>query len=294
MDRHATDRSGNGPPGERRLRRAMPLAMAAMVVLVAGGAVFGSMALLAAGWLMATRAATLAIARLGWRAVRRDAGDLRLGGDSSRITDLGFYSAAIVLGVVALALAWESLLHLFEPAALQPMPAIAAAGLGCGLACTAGAVLAGWRPWWRRAAGTAGTAGPPELRLLPPRAILPAPLVMLALAVVEATGHAFIDPALGLGGAALVAAWAVGKLRRAGAGLLDLAPDPRLAALIRGRIETGGDRIADLRLWRLGPGHAAAMLSVISHHPQPPDLYRRRLEGLPGLAHVTIEVQRCH
>ena len=85
----------------------------------------------------------------------------------------------------------------------------------------------------------------------------------------------------------------VNGLDASGAVLLDTVPDPGLAESIRGRLETGGDRIADLHLWRVGPGHAAAIVSLVSDRPLPPAQYKARLGGLAGLSHVTVEVNRC-
>ena len=58
-------------------------------------------------------------------------------------------------------------------------------------------------------------------------------------------------------------------------------------------IETKGDRVTDLHLWQVGPGHRAAVISVVSDHPLPPSTYKRRLGGLRGLSHVTVEVETC-
>jgi len=62
---------------------------------------------------------------------------------------------------------------------------------------------------------------------------------------------------------------------------------------VRGRLEVGGDRVADLHLWQLGPGHAGVIASVVTEHPQPPENYKSRLTGIGGLSHVTIEVHPC-
>ena len=70
-------------------------------------------------------------------------------------------------------------------------------------------------------------------------------------------------------------------------------PDPALAQRIRERIETGGDRLTDLHLWQVGPGHAAVIVSVVSDAPQAPSAYKQRLEGLAGFSHVTVEVNQC-
>ena len=82
-------------------------------------------------------------------------------------------------------------------------------------------------------------------------------------------------------------------MRSAGAILLDACPDPGLARKIAARIEQKGDRISDLHLWRVGPGHLAAIVSLVSDDPRSPRQYKRRLAGLPGLSHVTVEVERC-
>jgi Co/Zn/Cd efflux system component len=72
-----------------------------------------------------------------------------------------------------------------------------------------------------------------------------------------------------------------------------MRPDAPLMATMRERLEIHGDRLADLHLWRVGPGHYAAVVSIVTDEPHPPSVYKGRLEGLAGLSHVTIEVQAC-
>src|SRR5678816_1210718 len=86
----------------------------------------------------------------------------------------------------------------------------------------------------------------------------------------------------------VIANWSLRLLRNAGAVLLDTVVDPQLAARIRARLEVGGDRIADLHLWRVGPGHAALIASIVSDEPQSPESYKARLADLEGLSHITI------
>ncbi len=102
-----------------------------------------------------------------------------------------------------------------------------------------------------------------------------------------------MDPVVGLIGMIVILSWGLSLVRSAGGVLLDTVPDPAMAQRIRERIETDGDRLADLHLWQLGPGHAAVIASVVSDSPQPPSVYKQRLEGLAGLSHVTIEVNQC-
>ena len=82
-------------------------------------------------------------------------------------------------------------------------------------------------------------------------------------------------------------------MRSAGTVLLDMVPDRYLAGLIRKRLEVGDDRVSDLHLWRLGPGHVGVIAAVVSDEPRAPSAYKTRLEGIEGLSHVTIEVHAC-
>ena len=106
-------------------------------------------------------------------------------------------------------------------------------------------------------------------------------------------GWTWMDPVVGIVGALVIANWSLGLLQSSGAVLLDALPNRSLARGIRERIEIGSDRCADLHLWRLGPGHAGVVVSVVSDDPQAPSAYKARLADLPGLSHVTVEVHRC-
>jgi len=98
---------------------------------------------------------------------------------------------------------------------------------------------------------------------------------------------------MGIVGAVVIAHWSLGLVRSSGAVLLDTVPNARLAGDIRERLEIGDDRVADLHLWRLGPGHVGVIASVASDAPQSPEAYKARLAGIPGdLSHVTVEGNR--
>jgi Co/Zn/Cd efflux system component len=108
-----------------------------------------------------------------------------------------------------------------------------------------------------------------------------------------ASGWAWADPAVGIVGSLVIASWAFGLIRDAGAVLLDVSFDRKLQSTIRARLEAGEDRVTDLHLWQVGPGHCAALISLVSHEPLPPAAYKARLRDLKGLSHVTVEVERC-
>ena len=117
-------------------------------------------------------------------------------------------------------------------------------------------------------------------------------LVIVGLLLARAFGWLWMDPLAGLIGALVIASWSIGLLRDTGAILLDRMPDPALAATIRATIESDGDRVADLHLWRLGPGHLGAIISVATSEQREAAHYRKRLSRFSGLSHVTVEVHR--
>jgi Co/Zn/Cd efflux system component len=99
-----------------------------------------------------------------------------------------------------------------------------------------------------------------------------------------------MDPLAGVAGALVIASWSYALIRDTGAVLLDMNPDWRTTSQIRRIVEGDGDRVADLHLWRLGPGHLGAILAVATRQGRGPDYYRARLAGVRGLSHLTIEV----
>lgn len=118
-------------------------------------------------------------------------------------------------------------------------------------------------------------------------------LAIIGLLAAQFFNWVWIDPAVGLIGSVVIAVWAVGLMRSSGAVLLDLTPPSTLAERVRTRLEVGGDRVSDLHLWRVGPGHMAVVAAVVSDQPQHPGVYKARLNGLAGISHITVEVNRC-
>jgi cation diffusion facilitator family transporter len=118
-------------------------------------------------------------------------------------------------------------------------------------------------------------------------------LVIFGLIAGRQFGWLWMDPLMGLVATAVILSWSWSLVCSAGAVLLDVCPDPALSRKIAARLEQGSDRVSDLHLWRLGPGHLAAVISLVTHNPRAPDQYKRRLSGLTSLSHVTIEVVTC-
>ena len=117
-------------------------------------------------------------------------------------------------------------------------------------------------------------------------------LVIVGLLLARAFGWLWMDPMAGIVGACVIASWSYGLIRDTGAILLDMNPDEGMAGKLRAEVETDGDVLADLHLWRLGPGHLGAIISVITSKARDADFYRRRLARFKSLSHLTIEVAR--
>ncbi len=117
-------------------------------------------------------------------------------------------------------------------------------------------------------------------------------LVIAGLLLARAAGWLWMDPAAGLIGAGVIASWAYGLVRDTGAVLLDMRPDRHTAEGVRAAIEADGDRLTDFHLWRLGPGHLGAIVSVETASGRDAGFYRERLAQFPSLSHLTIEVER--
>jgi cation diffusion facilitator family transporter len=118
-------------------------------------------------------------------------------------------------------------------------------------------------------------------------------LAITGLVLARTFGWLWMDPLAGIVGAMVIANWSYGLLRDTGGILLDMSPDPALAERLRTTIESDGDRLVDLHLWRLGPGHLGAVVSVVTGKPREAAFYRASLSRFKALSHVTIEVTRA-
>jgi cation diffusion facilitator family transporter len=289
---------------ERRTWAVVALTAATMLAEIVGGSMLGSMALVADGWHMATHAGALAMAALAYRFARRHADDARFGFGTGKFGDLAGYSSAMVLAVIALVVGYESVARLVSPVSIGFDQAIAIATVGLAVNLASAWLLHEGPAHGDPAAGHDSHRTHAHhhqhhdhnLRAAYAHVLADALTSVLAIAALltgRFFGWVWMDPAMGLVGSIIIAHWAFGLLRASGAVLLDTVPDERLVAQLRDRLEQGTDRVADLHLWRLGPGHLGVVAAVVSDTPRSPDAYKARLAGVAGLSHVTIEVHGC-
>lgn len=296
---------------ERRTWIVIAITATMMVVEIAAGSLYGSMALTADGWHMSTHAAAMLIAALAYRIARKNARNPRFTFGTGKLGDLAGFASAVVLALIALLIGWESLMRFYSPIAIDFAQAIAVAviGLGVNLLCA----------WLLRDDHAHGHghhhahnhghghghghdehhgsqhAGDNNLRAAYLHVLadaLTSVLAIVALVLGRLYGLNWMDPAMGIVGGIVIARWSWGLIRDAGGVLLDYVPaDEDLPAEIRDAIEVEGDAIIDLHVWRLGPGHHGAIVSLRTPNPRPVEFYKAKLADIHDLSHVTVEVQ---
>jgi cation diffusion facilitator family transporter len=325
MQRWTHDHVFLGRDHDRNARRTwmvVGLTAAMMLVEIAAGLAFGSMALLADGVHMMTHAGALTIAAAAYAYARRHARDPSFSFGTGKVGDLASFASAIVLGVVALLVAYESVMRLYSPTPILFDQAILVATVGLAVNVASAWILGSGGHQHdhghhhhhdhghshdhdhddhdhsdhahHNAHDSVGQDH--NLRAAYVHVLADAATSVLAITALLSgryLGLTWLDPLMGIAGAVLIGQWSVGLMRASGAVLTDAIPDPHVAESIRERLEVGDDRIADLHLWRVGPGHTAVVIAIVSDEPREPDHYKQRLRDLTGLSHVTVEVQRC-
>ena len=289
---------------ERRTWLVVALAGAMMVAEIVGGTMFGSMAVVADGWHMSTHAGALATAAFAYRFARRHARDPRFCFGTGKLGELAAFASAVILALIAGLIGYEAVLRLTAPIAIHFREAIplAVAGLLVNLASAwllfdddhhhaHGAAHGDDSHHHHQHHGHDSNIRAAYVHVLADA--LTSVLAIVALTCGFFFGWVWLDPLMALVGVAVILSWSFGLIRTSGAVLLDMIPDRHLAGTIREHLELNGDRVCDLHLWRLGPGHTGLIAAVVSDRPQAPSAYKARLAGIEGLSHVTIEVHRC-
>lgn len=296
----------NHERNERRTWVVIGLTATMMVTEITAGTIFGSMALVADGWHMSTHAGALLIAALAYAYARSNARNPRFTFGTGKLGDLAGFASAIVLALIALLIGWESLMRLYNPVAINFSQAIvvAAIGLGVNLLCAwllrdhhahAGHHHDHDHDHAHHHHGTQARGSDNNLRgayLHVLADALTSVLAIGALVLGGLYGWSWLDPAIGVVGALVIARWSWGLIRDTGAVLLDYVPAAeRLPEEIRRAIESDGDVVTDLHVWQLGPGHHGAIVSLRSGNPRRPGAYKAKLAHINELSHVTVEVE---
>ncbi len=282
--------SDNQMANERRTWLVIVLTATMMVLEITAGFIFGSMALLADGWHMASHASALGISAIAYYYARRHANDRRFSFGTGKIGELAGYSSALLLALIALLMAYESVTRFFSPVAIRFNAAIAVAVLGLIVNLVSALILK------EKHEGHDHDHHHEDHNLKAAYLHVLADALTSVLAIVALTtgrflGWVWMDPLMGIVGAIVIARWSYGLTRDTGSILLDMDVNTPLSENIRNQLEADGEnQIQDLHLWRLGPGHFAAIISLSSRIPRPPEYYKDQLEKIEELRHITVEV----
>lgn len=295
---------------QRRTEWVVGLTLVTMVLELLFGYWSGSMALLADGWHMGSHVAALGIAVFAYRYARRQSGNARFTFGTGKVGALGGYTSAVFLALVAVLMAWESVLRLWQPLPVAYDEALLVAIVG---------LLVNMASAWllrddhdghhhhhhdkhhdhglHHEHGHAG--GHQDHNLQGAFMHVMADLFTSLLAIIALVGGRnlgwfALDPLMGLVGAGVILFWAKGLLQASGRTLLDAEDHEEARRAIVAAIEARPDhRVVDLHIWRLGPASRGCIVSILSHHPEGTEVYKQQLEALPGMGHVTVEVNRC-
>ena len=301
----------------RRTWMVVVITFVMMVIEIIAGAIYGSMALLADGVHMATHAGALAVAALAYRYARRHQHDTRFAFGTGKVGDLTGFASALVLAVVAVLIAFESVERLLSPVTVAFNEAILVAAVGLVVNLVSAALLMHPHdegdgnedePGHERDHEhhtdhddhDAGHDHPTEAHHHADHNLLAAYVHVLADAVTSVLaiaallagrylGWVWLDAAMGLVGAAVILRWSSVLMRQTARVLLDSA-DPALLQRVKERLEREGACVSDLHIWRLGPGHSAVVATVVCPAGNKPEYFKKKLRELPTLSHVTVEV----
>ncbi len=285
-------------PGELRTFIVIGITATMMVVEIASGIIFGSMALLADGLHMASHTAALSINAIAYVYARRHANNREFSFGTGKVNALGGFSGAILLALFALLMAWESFGRILQPVDIVFNQAIVVAVLGLVVNAVSVLIL-----------GVHGHQHDAEhqhehthhhdhnlqsayLHVLADA--LTSVLAIIALLAAKYFDLIWMDPVMGIVGAILVARWSLGLLRTTSAVLLDKQGPKEIRDTIKSSIEQDADsEVVDLHLWANGPNIYVVVIAVVAHDPATPDEYKQRIPKNLGLTHISIEVHQC-
>ena len=279
-------------PGELRTFIVIALTTGMMAVEITAGIAYGSIALLADGLHMGSHAVALSVNALAYVYARWQALSGRFSFDADKVNTLGGYTGAILLALFALLMAWESCQRLLNPINIAFNQAIAIATFGLVVNGASVFILGDQHEHAHEPDHHHKHDHNLKAAYLHVVAdALTSLLAIVALLAGKYFGAPWMDPVVGLVGALFVARWSYALLKSTSAILLDMQESDGSVETISNLIEASGEhRVVDFHLWSIGSGLQAALVTVVSSAPQPPDYYRQLIGKQYAIAHLTIEV----
>ncbi|MTI64596.1 CDF family Co(II)/Ni(II) efflux transporter DmeF [Methylophaga sp.] len=279
--------------GEKRTRYVLLLTAVTMLVEIIAGLAFGSMALLADGWHMATHVAAFLITLFAYHYASKHSDNPDFAFGTGKVSVLGGFTSAVALGVVAVLMLLESVERLVNPHDIQLNAAIAVAFLGL----TVNVISALLLKDHHHSHSEHEHHHDHNLKAAYVHVLadaLTSVLAIVALIAAKLAGLTWLDPIMGVVGALIITAWAVGLIRETSPILLDGSIDEAYRQAIKQCIESDSDnRIADFHIWHISPHHYAAIITIVTARPQATAHYKALLSDFDRLSHITIEVHQC-
>jgi cation diffusion facilitator family transporter len=295
---HTHNFLGDQAQAEKRTKTVMALTAITMVMEIIAGTAFGSIALLADGWHMATHVAAFGIVVFAYQYARRHTHNPKYTFGTGKVSVLGGFASAVGLAVIALVMALESIARFFQPQTILFNEAISVAIVGLAVNLTS-AVLLQDHHHHHDSDQEHHHDDTPDHNLQAAYLhvmadALTSILAILALFAGKFWGWVWMDAVMGLVGAGVITKWAYGLVSDTSSILLDGASNKQTRLEITTALEAEGDTcVVDLHTWYVSQHHLAATVTLVTHDPQPPDHYKTLLDSIPSLAHVVVEVNRC-
>ena len=285
------------PQGERNTWKVISLTLVMMVIEIIAGLLFGSMALLADGFHMATHTFALGITAIAYYYSRKHSHDPRYSFGTGKIGVLGGYTSAIFLTLISFAMIFESSVRLFTPISIRFNEAIFVAIIGLVVNLVCAYLLHGNEIDHQHSDHEHNDHLDHNLRAAYLHVIadaLTSVLAIVALITGKYFGWVWMDPIMGIVGAIVILKWAYSLVNQTGKILLDYNVDKDLITKIKAILESDSDtRLTDIHAWKLGSQKYAAIVSIVTHYPKAPDYYKGLLKSLIDIVHLTVEVHTC-
>ncbi len=280
------------PHAERRTRYVLLLTIITMVAEIIAGTVFGSMALLADGWHMATHVVAFLITLFAYSYATKNKANAAFAFGTGKVSVLGGFASAIALGVVALMMILESVERLVNPHQIEFSAAILVAVIGLVVNLISALLLKD------NHSHTHTHHHDHNLKAAYMHVLADALTSILAIVALIGSmylGWLWLDAMMGIVGAAIISIWSLGLIRETSPVLLDGSIDEKYSQSIQDRIESDADnRIVDFHIWHVSANHFAAIISIVTSTPKATHHYKSLLTEFDRLSHITIEVNQCH
>ncbi len=279
--------------GERRTIQVLALTSITMVIEIVAGLAYGSMALLADGWHMSTHVAAFLITIFAYRYARKHANSPSFTFGTGKVSVLGGFASAIALAVVALVMCIESIQRFFVPQPIHFNEAIAVAVIGLLVNVACAFLLQGHHDHDHEHDHHQDH----NLKAAYMHVLADALTSLLAITALlsgKYFGWNWLDPCIGIVGALVITRWSYSLLRETSPILLDNSIDENNVDDIVACIENDADnKVSDIHVWRVGPAHYAAIISIVTHTPQGVEHYKNLLRDFKELSHITVEINEC-